>query len=200
MDAAACNYNASATIDNGSCEYVQLYAIGGGVSYQIPEAFCDTLYWYPYTEGSTYTWNAGGGSINASTQGEDTTQVYWADQGLGWVSVYETTASGCVGETVVLPVTIQPNPDNSCPNSVEEAMSIEFSAYPNPTTNNFTLQISEAARGAELMVYDALGKLIEQRPLNQLQTTIESDTWAAGVYTLLLRHEAGASSLRIVKE
>jgi hypothetical protein len=50
------------------------------------------------------------------------------------------------------------------------------------------------------MVYDALGKLIEQRPLNQLQTTIESDTWAAGVYTLLLRHEAGASSLRIVKE
>ncbi|MFN5293954.1 MAG: MopE-related protein, partial [Flavobacteriales bacterium] len=66
MDAAACNYNASATIDNGSCEYVQLHAIEGGASYQIPESFCDTLYWYPYTEGSTYTWNAGGGSINAS--------------------------------------------------------------------------------------------------------------------------------------
>jgi hypothetical protein len=200
MDPSACNYDPSVTFDNGSCEYVTTYLIEGGETFQTPEAFCDTLYWYPYTEGSTYTWNSEGGSVNVSTQGLDTTQVYWADQGLGWVSVYETTASGCVGATVILPVTIQPNPDNSCPNNVAEFSNIEFAAYPNPTSNHFIIQIDDSARGSELMVYDGLGKLILRRNINQLQTIIESDGWAAGVYTLMMRHEEGASTLRIVKE
>jgi hypothetical protein len=114
--------------------------------------------------------------------------------------VYETTESGCVGATVTLSVTIQPNPDNSCPTSVDEQTVLELLAYPNPTTGNFTLQLDERARGAELMVYDALGKLILQKPVQQLQTIIESETWAAGVYTLFIRTLDDAASLRVIKE
>jgi hypothetical protein len=77
---------------------------------------------------------------------------------------------------------------------------IQISAYPNPTTGNFTLHIDESARGAELMVYDALGKLILQKPIQQLQTIIESEQWSAGVYTLLIRTIDDAASLRVIKE
>jgi hypothetical protein len=133
-------------------------------------------------------------------QGTDSIVVFWADQGLGSVTVYETTASGCIGTLVTLSVTIQPNPDNSCPTGVDEQSIIQLSAYPNPTTGNFTLHVDESARGAELMVYDALGKLILQKPIQQLQSTIESDNWAAGVYTLFIRTLDDAASLRVIKE
>jgi hypothetical protein len=50
------------------------------------------------------------------------------------------------------------------------------------------------------MVYDAVGKLIVQKTLQQLQTTIESEQWSAGVYTLLIRTNEDAASLRVIKE
>jgi hypothetical protein len=199
-DPTACNFNDAAGCDDGSCDYLTLYEIEGDSLYQTPEAFCETSYWYPSTPGSTYTWNAGGGTVDAQSQGGDSITVFWANEGLGWVSVYETTESGCVGATVTLSVTIQPNPDNSCPTSVDEQTVLELLAYPNPTTGNFTLQLDERARGAELMVYDALGKLILQKPVQQLQTIIESETWAAGVYTLFIRTLDDAASLRVIKE
>jgi hypothetical protein len=199
-DPLACNFSDAAGCDDGSCDYLTLYEIQGDSLYQTPEAFCETSYWYPSTQGSTYTWNADGGTIDAQLQGTDSIMVFWASEGLGSVSVYETTESGCIGATVTLAVTIQPNPDNSCPTSVNEQTAIELLAYPNPTTGNFMLQIDENARGAELMVYDALGKLVVQKTLQQLQTTIESEQWSAGVYTLLIRTTENAASLRIIKE
>ena len=199
-DPTACNFNETAGCDDGSCDYLTLYEIEGDLFYQTPEAFCETSYWYPATPGSTYTWNAAGGTVDAQLQGTDSIVVFWADQGLGSVSVYETTESGCIGAAVTLSVTIQPNPDNGCPTRVGEQTILQLSAYPNPTTGNFTLQIEEQVRGAELMVYDALGKLILQKPIQQLQTTIESDNWAAGVYTLLIRTNEHAASLRVIKE
>jgi hypothetical protein len=199
-DSAACNFNDTAGCNDGSCNYLSIYEIQGDSLYQTPEAFCETSYWYPSTPGSTYTWSAPGGTVDAQMQGTDSIVVFWADQGLGSVTVYETTESGCIGTLVTLSVTIQPNPDNSCPTGVDEQSIIQISAYPNPTTGNFTLQTDESARGAELMVYDALGKLIMQKPIQQLQTTIESDNWAAGVYTLLIRTLDDAASLRVIKE
>jgi hypothetical protein len=199
-DPTACNFNVAAGCNDGSCDYLTLYEIEGDSLYQTPEAFCETSYWYPSNAGSTYTWNSGGGTVDAQLQGSDSIVVFWANEGLGWVSVYETTESGCIGATVTLAVTIQPNPDNSCPTRVNEQTVLELLAYPNPTTSNFTLQIEENARGAELMVYDALGKLIVQKTLQQLQTSIESEPWSAGVYTLLIRTNDHAASLRVIKE
>jgi hypothetical protein len=199
----ACNYNSLATEDNSSCVFLPTYSIEGGENLQTPEAFCDTVYWYPYTEGSTYYWEAGGGTIDVDTQGNDTAQVFWATEGLGWISVYETDANGCVGETVTLNVTIMPNSDGLCPEdttSITELNTLSLLAYPNPTTSDFVLEITSEARGGLLEVYDAIGRVVHTETLTQLQTQIDSDRWAAGVYTLRLMKDNQGASLRVIKE
>jgi hypothetical protein len=114
--------------------------------------------------------------------------------------VYETDSTGCVGDTVVLPVTIQPNPDNLCPNSITELNALTLLAYPNPTTSDFILEISDESRGGLLEVYDAIGRVVHTETLTQLQTQIDSDRWAAGVYTLRIVKDNRGASLRVIKE
>jgi hypothetical protein len=201
MDENACNFDSDATCQGDVlCIYANWGTIEGG---QLPYDQ-DTIQ-YSYTncdESCSYSWSlsnySGTGTsagivLNPNNQCE--VLVYFSPNAalLSTELMLQIDCEDGCSEAISLSIIPQPN-------SIEEVNDFVMSAYPNPTTNNFTLQISEAARGAELMVYDALGKLIVQRPLNQLQTTIESDTWAAGVYTLLLRHDEGASSLRIVKE
>ncbi|GHN02786.1 hypothetical protein WSM22_42750 [Cytophagales bacterium WSM2-2] len=57
------------------------------------------------TSGSTYAWNVSGGTI-VSGVGTSSISVAWGVAGLGNISVTETTASGCVGNTVSTNVVI----------------------------------------------------------------------------------------------
>ena len=86
------------------------------------------------------------------------------------------------------------------PNSITELSNLEISAYPNPTTSDFILEISDESRGGLLEVYDAIGRVVHTETLTQLQTQIDSDRWAAGVYTLRLMKDNQGASLRVIKE
>jgi hypothetical protein len=203
MDQNACNFDSNATCQGDViCIYTNWGTIEGE---QLP--FVQDTIQYNYTncdESCSYSWSLSNYSGTATSAGivlnpdnQCEVSVFFSANvnSLSAELMLQIACEDGCSEAITLNIIPQPQPS-----SIQEVNDIAMSAYPNPTTNNFTLQISEAARGAELMVYDALGKLILQRPLNQLQTTIESDTWAAGVYTLLLRHDEGASSIRVVKE
>ena len=71
-----------------------------------PSAFSNSTYTCNNNAGSTYAWTVSNGVI-ASGQGTNTIDVLWGAEGVGGVAVTETTADGCVGDTVSYDVNVQ---------------------------------------------------------------------------------------------
>jgi len=71
-----------------------------------PGAFSTSTYTCDNTAGSTYNWAVSNGVI-ASGQGTNSVSILWGAEGVGSVSVVETTADGCVGDAVVYDVNVQ---------------------------------------------------------------------------------------------
>jgi gliding motility-associated-like protein len=69
---------------------------------------------YTYTassrKGVTYNWVVTGPHSIISGQGTNTLRVLWTGPGTGTITVNDTTASGCIGTPVTIPVTIYPTP------------------------------------------------------------------------------------------
>jgi hypothetical protein len=71
-----------------------------------PGAFATSTYTCDNTVGSTYNWTVSNGVI-ASGQGTNSVSILWGAEGIGSVSVEETTADGCVGDAVIYDVNVQ---------------------------------------------------------------------------------------------
>jgi hypothetical protein len=71
-----------------------------------PGAFLTSTYTCDNTAGSTYNWTVSNGVI-ASGQGTNSVSILWGAEGVGSVSVVETTADGCVGDTLIYDVNVQ---------------------------------------------------------------------------------------------
>jgi hypothetical protein len=71
-----------------------------------PGAFATSTYTCDNNDGSTYTWMANNGVI-ASGQGTNSVNILWGAEGVGSVSVVETTSDGCVGDAVIYDVNVQ---------------------------------------------------------------------------------------------
>ena len=71
-----------------------------------PEAFSNSTYTCNSNAGSTYNWTVTNGVI-VSGQGTNSVTILWGAEGVGSVSVAETTADGCVGDEVVYDVNVQ---------------------------------------------------------------------------------------------
>ena len=92
-------------------EIAQLYvvcnvtpvAISGSNS---PGAFSNSTYTCNNNAGSTYNWSVTNGVV-ASGQGTNSVTILWGAEGVGSVSVLETTADGCVGDEVIYEVNVQ---------------------------------------------------------------------------------------------
>ena len=105
-----------------------------------------------------YTWTVSGGVIS-SGQGSDSIRVNWVTAGPGNVSVFDTTAAGCMGTVQSLNVTVNPIPvtspitgqDTVCQNS-----TISYFIFPSAgSTYNWTASggvISGSATGTFISV------------------------------------------------
>ncbi|MDH7914592.1 FG-GAP-like repeat-containing protein [Winogradskyella sp. SYSU M77433] len=85
-DPISCNYNPDATLDDGSCSYIDSQTIVGNVS----SSFLSTeTYSYAIGTESTASWQVTGGEIMS---GQDTGQitVKWAIEEMGHISVTES--------------------------------------------------------------------------------------------------------------
>lgn len=67
-------------------------------------------------------------------------------------------------------------------NKVQTPLQNSFSLYPNPAVNSFTLSCSDNMVGSTLLIYDALGRVIYNKPLVMVNTVISAAGWQPGLY------------------
>ncbi len=74
--------------------------------------------------------------------------------------------------------------------------------YPNPSANNFSVQIPEEIKAARaIQIFDMQGKLIQTTTINNLEnTSIDAHLWPAGVYVGVITHEDGTIQVKLIKE
>ena len=100
-DPVSCNYNPDATLDDGSCSYLQSQSIIGNSS----SSFLRTeTYSYTIADGSTTTWQVDGGEL-LSGQGTNTISVKWHLEDSGRVAVIESD-SQCSSQEVSIDITL----------------------------------------------------------------------------------------------
>ena len=88
IDPSSCSYNPDATIDDGSCTYLETQNISGNTN----SSFLRTeTYNYNYGIDSTVSWQVTGGEI-LSGQGSSSLTVKWGIEESGRVSLIETSS------------------------------------------------------------------------------------------------------------
>jgi hypothetical protein len=190
MNELACNYDPAAGCDNDSCEFMVTSDI---VEPDSVSANDTVTFYYTGEPGDIYLWEVEDGTIVGAAT-EDSMQVYWPFPGQNEVSLIIQNGEFC-SDTLTITVTVEADP-----NATLELNALSLLAYPNPTTSDFILEISDESRGGLLEVYDAIGRVVHTETLTQLQTQIDSDRWAAGVYTLRIVKDKRTATLRVIKE
>ena len=94
----------------------------------------------------------------------------------------------------------------ACPTiaRIEEAPVAAFSAiaYPSPFTENFTLNVTTPSEDkVQVMVYDMIGKLVDQREVSPADAaTLEiGDRFPSGVYNVIVTQGENTKTLRVIK-
>ena len=153
-----------------------------------PSSFANSTYTCVNNVGSTYNWTVNNGTI-VNGQGTNSIEILWGTEGVGSVSVVETTTDGCVGDVLTFDVVI-------IPNSIEE-LSNAMILYPNPATTELNLQITSDLIGSDVLVFDALGKQIMKQQILSTNTTINTSSFAVGSY--VVKVGGGVKKFAVVK-
>ena len=181
-DETACNYNETATDDDGSCEYAEEYydcngdclndADGDGVCDELEVAGCTNLDACNYDELAT---DDDGSCIligDACDDGDENTINDTIDENCE-----------CVGEVE---------------DSVEEAR-LAFGMFPNPTTGEVTLTVAGFHTGVTVQILDGAGRVVwtEQNVALQGNTVLDLSGLSSGTYNVMLSDERGVSVKRL---
>ena len=92
----------------------------------------------------------------------------------------------------------------TCPtvrNISDAPVADDFSviAYPNPSSDVFTLDVQSSSKGATgVQVYDMAGRLIENRQVNSNSVEVGRN-YASGVYNVIVNKGAQVKTLRVIK-
>ena len=79
-------------------------------------------------------------------------------------------------------------------------LSGDFVAYPNPTTNVIYLTLPDYfTTNTTLSVYNALGQKVKAQNLNQINETIDINSFSTGVYTFSISNGKSSAIKRVVK-
>jgi hypothetical protein len=113
---------------------------------------------------------------------------------LGSYTVVTTNASGC-SSPASLPLVV-----TSARNGIAGA---SLRVFPNPTPNGqVTLELSGLRSATQLVVIDAVGRVVNQAVLTAGSASYQLDlsTVAAGVYTLRLTNQDGVETRKLVRQ
>ncbi|WP_296382733.1 T9SS type A sorting domain-containing protein [Winogradskyella sp.] len=80
--------------------------------------------------------------------------------------------------------------------SLNEFALSQFKLYPNPTKNQFTIQLNTTTKLKSVYIYNNLGQLV----LTSKKRTINSSKLAAGVYTVEIETTKGKASKKLIIE
>ena len=73
-----------------------------------------------------------------------------------------------------------------------------ISIFPNPSSNEFSINFNSEIRNCNVQIYDALGKLVLNETINGNSKTIETNTFNNGIYHLQLSNEKSIISKKLV--
>jgi hypothetical protein len=79
----------------------------------------------------------------------------------------------------------------------EEGLALRI--YPNPTSGVFTVEVPTEATEAAVYVYDGVGKLIVEQPVQTQKERIDLSQYANGVYRVTLIWNDGTRTQSLVK-
>ncbi|MCC5919947.1 MAG: S8 family serine peptidase [Cyclobacteriaceae bacterium] len=83
-------------------------------------------------------------------------------------------------------------------NTIDQSNSLRL--YPNPTSHNLTLALSQMVAGAEIKIFNLSGVLVEQLSLdNSRSINIDVSSYSDGIYILKFKSSGIQESLRFIK-
>ncbi|WP_310993366.1 T9SS type A sorting domain-containing protein [Aequorivita marina] len=109
------------------------------------------------------------------------------------VAGYSYTASGSDSEFVVTRFL------NDGMVGTEDFQNLEFNLYPNPATDQLTLELNDATSTYQIDVFDVLGKRVISTEIQKVGT-INVSALAPGTYVLKLNSDNKANAIRFVKQ
>ena len=183
LDEAACNFDAGANVDDGSCYYVAQGTIAGA---QTATDMTVETYTYDGDASHTYDWSATGGTIQGTASGVGvlSVDVAWETTGGGSVSVVETDTTGCSGE-----VTLQ---IDLLVNSITELELAGIEVYPNPANETINVRMaSQASPWSTVEMVDSYGRVAAAWQVVDVQMELNAGALANGLYTLRFLNAAG---------
>ena len=187
-DEEACNYDAAANVDDGSCYFLGSGQIAGPL---FPTAGDTLTYVYNGAQGTNFQWEVVGGEV---LEGQGTTEVLvvWGSQaGSGALYVTESDNTGCASE-VVRTVTILATTD------VAEQVQVALSLMPNPARDSFRIEFTDQPSGfATVTIFDARGSEVRQ---SMTEGLVSLSGMSAGRYTVRIATARGISMLPLVIE
>ena len=71
--------------------------------------------------------------------------------------------------------------------------------YPNPVTDNLTIQITNQLTGIKAKIYSVLGQEVSSFSLNEIQNAIDVSHYQSGIYFVKLETENGIKTFKIIK-
>ena len=147
------------------------------------------IYSVASTPGSTYNWQAVNGVVQ--NNGTSLIQVKWNLTGAtGTVTVTEKGVNGCNGNPANYNVTLTPTA------GINPFTKNAFAAnlYPNPSTDNFTLDVSTGDM-VNMVIYDQLGRQVMEGKRFSSTISIDNHNLAAGIYLVKLSTDTGKTTI-----
>jgi beta-glucanase (GH16 family) len=77
---------------------------------------------------------------------------------------------------------------------------LKLNIFPNPAQNQTTILSPKEALGQEVFIYNLLGQLINNFVLNSQSTSIDTSSWASGIYFLQRRGQRTTETYKVIKE
>jgi len=145
---------------------------------------------YRNNTGSGYPYNIGN-LVTIKTADAGSSYYYYF---YNW----QVQQEDCQSNPVAVTATV-----NTCTNIKDNSIENEFSLFPNPATDKFTVNLNEALLNnvTNVELYDALGKLVLSTPISSTQTEVNVSGIAKGIYVCKISNNKKQTLVkRFIKE
>ena len=131
---------------------------------------------------------------------------------LRYLSLWMTSDGGCVaaciasdsmyGNTGAHLMFIKVGPDsaqNITTNIIQRINILGCSVYPNPATDIVNVQLSDTESKTSFLLYNSIGQLVLQKPLDNKQTKISIKEFSPGIYFYKVYSDQGILDGKVIK-